>query len=145
MMKTGDSEAHQNTPTMRLYRGMTRPYRVEWLDKEKLLMGTDFTDCPLSALQYARGRNGVLIVVDIPEGSKIKISEALWSLDGSGPKRYLLHGEFFEPYIVGQIPAKELRAEIRKKGMGALTEGDKSRILAWYLDRRISSAAEALL
>jgi hypothetical protein len=123
---------------MRLYRGMTQPYRAEQIDREKLLMGTDFTDCPLTALHYARGRNGVLVVVDIPEEAKIRVSEALWSLDDSGPKRYLLHGAPFDPYVVAQIPAKELRREIRKKGMRALTEGDKSLVLISYLEGRIS-------
>jgi hypothetical protein len=143
-MQAGNTETHLNMAPMRLYRGMTRPYRMERVDKEKLLMGTDFTDCPMTALLYARGRNGVLLVVDIPEDAEIRISEELWFLDGAGPKRYLLHGAPFDPYIVGQIPAKELRAEIRKKGMGALTEGDKSRVLVDYLKRRILSLEKRL-
>lgn len=122
----------------RLYRGLTRPYRPGQVDNEKLFRGMDFTDCPMAALLYARGRNGALLVVDIPADARIRVSEAMWSLDGSGPKRYLLWGGSFDPYVVAQIPAKELRTQIRKKGTRTLPEAAKSRILTSYLEQRIS-------
>jgi len=125
----------------RLYRGLSRTYRPGQLDREKLLQGTNFTDCPMAALAYARGRNGVLLVVDVPENAEIIVSQAIWSLDGSGPKRYMLRGGSFDAYIVAQIPAKELRAEVRKKGVRALPETAKSRILVGYLEKRISGAS----
>jgi len=52
----------------------------------------------------------------------------------------MLWGASFDPYIVAEIPAKELRAEVRKKGVRALPDSDKSRILASYLEQRISGA-----
>jgi hypothetical protein len=91
----------------------------------------------MAALGYARGPNGVLLVVNIPEDATIRVSEAIWPGDGRGPRRYLLWGEPFDPYIVVQIPAKELRAEIRKKGRRALPDDAKSQILARYLEQRI--------
>ena len=95
----------------------------------------------MAALAYARGRNGLLLVVDVPEDAEIVVSEAIWSLDGSGPKRYMLPGGSFDAYIVAQIPAKELRAEVRKKGVRALSDSEKSRILVSYLERRISGTS----
>ena len=53
----------------------------------------------------------------------------------------MLWGGPFDPYIVAEIPAKELRAEVRKKGVRALPDGDKSRILVRYLEQRISGTA----
>ena len=95
----------------------------------------------MAALTYARGRNGVLLVVDVPGEAEIRMSEALWFSDGPGPKRIMLWGAPFDPYIVAEIPAKELRAEVRKKGVRALPDSEKSRILVSYLERRISGTA----
>lgn len=105
------------------------------------MQGTNFTDCPMAALTYARGRNGVLLVVDLPEETDVHKSEALWFSDGPGPKRIMLWGAAFDPYIVAEIPAKELRAEVRKKGVRALSDSEKSRILVSYLERRISGTS----
>ena len=122
----------------RLYRGLSRSYRPGQVDEKALLHGTNFTDCPMSALVYARGRNGVLLVVDVPEDAEIRMSDALWSLDGSGPRRVMLWGCPFDPYIVAQVPAKELRAEVRKKGVRTLPDREKGRILVRYLEQRIA-------
>ena len=92
----------------------------------------------MAALVYARGRNGVLLVVDVPENAEIRMSDAIWSLDGSGPSRVMLWGCPFDPYVVAEVPAKELRAEVRKKGVRALPDCDKNRILVRYLEQRIS-------
>ena len=125
-------------PLTRLYRGLSRSYRAGQVDTKELLHGTNFTDCPMAALVYARGRNGVLLVVDVPEDAEIRMSDAIWSLDGSGPRRVMLWGYPFDPYIVAEVPAKELRAEVRKKGVRALPDSDKSRILVRYIGQRIS-------
>ena len=122
----------------RLYRGLSRSYRPGQVDKKDLFHGTNFTDCPLAALLYAQGRNGVLLVVDVPEDAESRMSDALWSLDGSGPRRVMLRGCPFDPYIVAEVPAKELRAEVRKKGVRALPDSVKSRILVRHLEQRIS-------
>jgi len=128
-------------PVTRFYRGLSRAYRPERVDKVKSMQGTNFTDCPMAALTYARARNGVLLVVDVPEAAEVRISEAMWLSNGPGPKRIMLWGGPFDPYIVAEIPAKELRAEIRKKGVRALPDSDKSLILVRYLAQRISGTA----
>ena len=125
----------------RLYRGLSRAYRLGPFDKVQAMQGTNFTDCPMAALTYARGRNGVLLVVDLPEDTDVHRSEAMWFSDGPGPKRIMLWGAPFDPYIVAEIPAKELRAEVRKKGVRALSDSEKSRILVSYLERRISGTS----
>ncbi len=122
----------------RLYRGLSRAYRPGQVDEKELLHGTNFTDCPMAALAYARGPNGVLLVVDVPEDAEIRMSEAIWSLDGSGPRRVMLRSCPFDPYIVAEVPAKELRAEVRKKGVRTLSDSEKGRILVRYLEQRIS-------
>ena len=131
----------QQGAVIRLYRGLSRAYRPGPFDKVQAMQGTNFTDCPMAALTYARGRNGVLLVVDLPEETDVHKSEALWFSDGPGPKRIMLWGAPFDPYIVAEIPAKELRAEVRKKGVRALSDSEKSRILVSYLERRISGTS----
>jgi hypothetical protein len=54
---------------MRLYRGLKETYKPERVLPG--LSGTDFTDCPFRALQYAQGRNGQLLVVSIPRIGRI--------------------------------------------------------------------------
>jgi hypothetical protein len=53
-------------PVLRLYRGLSRAYKPGPFDKVQAMQGTNFTDCPMAALTYARGRHGVLLVVDVP-------------------------------------------------------------------------------
>lgn len=50
---------------MRLYRGLKEPYRPEKVTPSpgQPVVGTDFTDCPRTALRYAEGRRGVVLVV----------------------------------------------------------------------------------
>lgn len=122
----------------RLYRGLSRPYRPEQVDTKELLHGTNFTDCPMAALAYAPGRNGVLLIVDVPDDAEVGMSDAIWSLDGSGPSRVMLWGCPFDPYIVAEVPAKELRAEVRKRVVITLPDSEKGRILVRYLEQRIS-------
>lgn len=62
----------------RLYRGLSRKHRPD--QETEPLQGTNFTDCPYSALLYARGPRGVLLVVDLPEDGSVRVQEALWSI-----------------------------------------------------------------
>ena len=43
-----------------------------------------------------------------------------------------------DPYIVAEVPARELRAEVRKRGVRTLPDSEKGRILVRYLEQRIS-------
>jgi hypothetical protein len=91
---------------MRLYRGLNEPYRPERVGAgQPRMFGTDFTDCPLTALQFARGRRAVVLVVDADDG-RLRMSEELWP--GVDAKRLMVWGKF-DPFIVATIPAKELR------------------------------------
>jgi len=47
---------------MRLYRGLKNPYRPELVGAgQGSIFGTDFTDCPFTALRYAAGSRGTVI------------------------------------------------------------------------------------
>ena len=75
----------QQGPVTRLYRGLSRPYRNGQLDTERFLQGTNFTDCPMAALTFARGRNGVLLVVDVPEDSEVRMPIRMRQKEQSDP------------------------------------------------------------
>lgn len=64
---------------MRLYRGLKKPYRPELVGAGKgSIFGTDFADCPFTALQYAAGSRGAVIVVDVPDDDRpLRVSEEL--------------------------------------------------------------------
>ncbi len=94
--------------------------------------GTDFTDCPFTALAYATGRKGTVLVLDVPDDHR-RLREELWLHKTAN--RFMIWGDF-EPLVIHQIPAKELRAEVRRKGVVTLPEGDKSMILRRHIDRR---------
>lgn len=49
------------------------------------------------------------------------------------------NGRKFDPYIVAEVPAKELRAEVRKRGVRTLPDSEKGRILVRYLEQRFAS------
>lgn len=127
---------------MRLYRGLTRPYRPEEVETRNLgLGGTDFTDCPYTALLYARGRRGVVIVLDVPatEGiGGIQVLEQPWGA-ADGQRRWMVWGNFDE-HLVAEIPAKELRAQINGRGVKERSFACNSQILKAYIDRRIDES-----
>jgi hypothetical protein len=126
-------------PRRRLYRGLKHRYRREAVGEgQGDLCGTDFTDCPLTALDYAHGRQGVLLVLDVPEAADARVSEEFWFRDG--PRRLMLWGEF-DRFLVAEIPARELRAQIRRKGVVTEPRQYKSQILADYIDRRVAAIA----
>jgi hypothetical protein len=116
---------------MRLYRGLKEPYRPEKVVSPpgQRLCGTDFTDCPLTALRYAHARRGTVIVLDVhPEG--LRLTQEFWL--GMSAKRFKAWGKF-DAFITAVLPAKELRALIRVKGVASA--GDEYQALV--LRRRI--------
>lgn len=126
---------------MRLYRGLKEPYHPDRVgnDEERARGAcptTNFTDCPFTALEYARARRGTVLVVDIPDGAtRPRVSEELWL--GMRARRLMVWGRF-DDFILAEIPAKELRAEVRRKGIAAQSPEYKSAILRDRIARRLS-------
>jgi len=127
---------------MRLYRGLKEPYRPERVapTPEQSIITTDFTDCPFTALQYARAPRGVLIVLDVPTEvmDSIKFSEELW-LGMGAAKRFMAWGKF-DRFISAILPAKELRAAIRVKGVASAGDEYKAALLKMRTQERIDQA-----
>lgn len=119
-------------PILRLYRGLKEPYDSARVSGVRHA-GTDFTDCPYTALLYATSVKGTLLVLDVPKG-EARVSEELW-LDRRA-KRFMFWGAF-DRFIVTQIPAKELRVQVRRKGIVTASDEEKAMVLRRYLrDRR---------
>ena len=121
---------------IRLFRGLREPYDSARVGVAEVPSGTDFTDCPHAALVYASGRKGVLLVLDVPDGAA-HVSEEDWG--DCKAKRLMVWGKF-DKFIVAEIPAKELRAEVRRKSNVTATDVDKS----WILRTRIAERLEAV-
>ncbi|MBI2950280.1 MAG: hypothetical protein HYY23_21825 [Verrucomicrobia bacterium] len=130
------------TGAVRLYRGLSKQFNPNEVGERQQsgMTGTNFTDCPYAALLYARGTKGTVLVLDVtpeelararPRG--IRVTKELWSLDGSGPRRYMIWGRF-EGILTAGIPATKLRAEIRRKGVRAQPGEVKSRILKRFIE-----------
>jgi len=104
---------------MRLCRGLTKQYRPDYVGKgsEGRWCGTDFSDCPYAALGFAQGTRGVVLLLDVPREAfaSHRVTEELWGFNKSDPKRWMVWGRFGR-WLVAEIPAKELRAQVRKKG-----------------------------
>ena len=108
---------------MRLYRGLKETCRSE--QRPAGLVGVYFTDCPSSAALYAYGRRGQVLVLDIPDDeAQLRVRKA----------ERLIARERFDDYIVGIIPAKELRRRARARAIGAMPDSYKSDILKWAID-----------
>ena len=123
---------------MRLYRGLTKRYSPAEVRsrQQETHNGTDFTDCPFTALSHATGRHGVVLVVDVPADAGLAVTEELWL---TGPeKRFVIWGTF-DPWLTVVIPAKELRAEVRRKGIAGLSRADKARVLVQAIERRLDA------
>jgi hypothetical protein len=118
--------------TPRLYRGLKGPY-----DPTRAIVqgasGVDFTDCPFTALSYATGRRGVLLVVDVNDGTA-RVSEEFWL--NRGARRFMIWTSFAD-LVIAEMPAKELRAQIRRRGIVTASHEDKAMILGTYIERRI--------
>ena len=112
---------------MRLYRGLKEPYRPEKVIRNHgQLTGTDFTDCPYTALQYAQGQRAVVLVLDVPAETR-RVTEELWL--GVSARRFMVWGKF-DDMVVAMLPAKELRARVRVKGVVAASDEFKARVLS---------------
>jgi hypothetical protein len=114
-----------------LYRGLKTPYRPERVGADSLYSGTDFTDCPFTALQYASTPCGVVLVLEVPAGAPLRISEELWV--GPRARRLMVWGRF-DQLVARIVPAKELRAQVRRKGVVGQGDAYKSSVLARYID-----------
>ena len=128
---------------MRLYRGLKERYRPERVvpTPERTLVTTDFTDCPLTALRYAGAPRGVVLVLDVPTEviNARKFTEELWVGMG-GAKRFMAWGKF-DKFITAVVPAKELRAVIRVKGVAASGDEYKTALLKRRIQERLDEAA----
>jgi hypothetical protein len=120
---------------MRLYRGLKTPYRPERVGGTGRFFGTDFTDCPFTALQYASGRGGEVLVLDVDPEAGPKISEELWP--GTRARRLMVWGRFDE-LLAGIFPAAQLRAEVRRKGIASRPDEYKAYVLESFIDKELS-------
>lgn len=127
---------------MRLYRGLRERYRPELIvpTPGTTPVGTDFTDCPLTALRYANAPRGVVLVLDVPteviDGRKF--TEELW-LGMGRAKRFMAWGRFDE-FITAVLAAKELRALVRVKGVASLGDEYKAALLRRTIKDRLDEA-----
>ena len=125
-----------NITCRRLYRGLKQPY-----DPARTTVigasGVDFTDCPLTALMYAVGRRGTVLVVDVDEGTA-RVTEELWL--NQGAKRFMFWGSSFKDHVIAQIPATELRAQIRRRGIVTASPPEKALILQRYIASRLQAS-----
>ncbi|CAN5228436.1 hypothetical protein BH11MYX1_BH11MYX1_08490 [soil metagenome] len=101
---------------MRLYRGLKNPYRPELVHSARR-SGTNFTDCPATALRYAQGSRGVLIVVDInvdydENAGPTRVTKELW-LERQA-SRFMIWGRF-DDVITTLLAAKDLRTRLRRE------------------------------
>jgi len=121
---------------MRLYRGLKNPYHPERVALRRA-SGTDFTDCPAIALHYAHGSRGVVLVVDIDPDEHIpsaKLSQELWLVPDA--KRFMLWGRF-DQFLAAAIPAKDLRAQLRLRGVRNASDENKAVILRAFIAREL--------
>lgn len=130
-----DALAGMTPKPLRLYRGLTRPYDRARVQPARS-GGTDFTDCPFTALRYATGRRGVVLVLDVPEGHR-RVSEELWMV--SSARRFMFWGAFDE-LLVAELAAKELRAHVRRKGVAAASDEYKAAVLRRAIKERLQGS-----
>ena len=94
--------------------------------------GGVFHGLPSSAALYAYGRRGQVLVLDIPDDeAQLRVRKA----------ERLIARERFDDYIVGIIPAKELRRRARARAIGAMPDRYKSDILKWAIDDALRRAS----
>lgn len=111
---------------MRLYRGLKEPYLSEKVGRGVgRMFGTDFTDCPFAALRYAQGRRAVVLVLEVGEG-ELRVSEETWP--DADARRLMVWGRF-DDFIVATIPARDLRAHVRRKGVVTSSDSHKAFVL----------------
>jgi hypothetical protein len=84
----------------------------------------------------------VLLVVDVPQDVREwRLSEEYWF--DSAAKRYMIWGAF-DDIITHVYPAKELRAQVRQKGVAGETDEYKATVLRQYIDRTLASCPSLL-
>ena len=83
-------------------------------------------------MSYAAGAKGAVMAIDINTTGK-HVSEGLWV--GPKIKRYLVRQ--YQDFVVAVIPAKELRVQIRGKGVASTTDEYKAEVLRAYVEPRI--------
>jgi hypothetical protein len=132
--------------TMRLYRGLKNPYRSELVNRTRHA-GTDFTDCPATALLYARSSRGVLLAVDVDidddQAVPARVTKELW-LDKSS-SRFMLWGRF-DDLIVASFLAKDLRTRLRRERLRNAAHASKAYALRAIIEDelRVRSLREKL-
>jgi hypothetical protein len=122
---------------MRLYRGLKNSYRPERVDLTRRTGGTDFTDCPAVALRYAQGSRAVVLVVDIDPNvhlASARLTQEFWFVDDA--KRFMLWGRF-DQFLAAIIPAKDLRAQIRLRGLRNARDDAKAPLLRAFIGREL--------
>jgi hypothetical protein len=126
--------------SMRLYRGLKNPYRPGLVVTSRLASGTDFTDCPATALLYAQGSRGVLLVVDIDTDDKTslrtRVTKELWL--GAESERFMLWGRF-DDRITAIFSAKDLRTRLRQERLRNAAHAAKSYALRAIIDDELRS------
>ena len=126
---------------MRLYRGLKNPYRSELVNRTRHA-GTDFTDCPATALLYARSSRGVLLAVDVDidddQAVPARVTKELW-LDKSS-SRFMLWGRF-DDLIVASFPAKDLRTRLRRERVRNAAHASNAYALRAIIDDELRSRA----
>ena len=127
---------------------MKHPYDPEKVGGRQMgpTFGTDFTDCPYTALTYANTRRGVVLVVDVSADER-RLTREDWLC--SDAKRYMVWGHF-DDLIKAEVPAKELRSRLRVKGIWGAGPEDKSMVLRHALEGIVAgkpglAAAQAFL
>jgi hypothetical protein len=122
---------------MRLYRGLKNPYRPSASTRLDGRAGTDFTDCPAVALRYAQGSRAAVLVVDIDPGEHLasaKLTQEFWFVRDA--KRFMLWGRF-DQFITAIIPAKDLRTQVRLRGLRNALDDAKAPLLRAFIDREL--------
>jgi hypothetical protein len=78
------------------------------------------------------------LVLDIPEEmAEVRVRKQFWLDDKA--ERLMVWGRF-DDYIAAILPAKELRARVRAKGMAAMPDSYKSDVLKGAIDEALRQA-----
>ena len=75
-----------------------------------------------------------MLVLDVPVGGP-RVREELWL--GTSAKRFMIWGTF-DDSILAELPAKELRAHVRRKGVVAASDEYKALVLRRAIAERLS-------
>lgn len=119
---------------MRIYRGLKESFKAE--KQPQGLSGADFTDCPWTALSYARGSKGIVLVMDLPETGGPWVSEELWF--NQDARRLMVWGRS-EKWITAIIAAKHLRAYIKRSRMSTWPDRSKGRVLTQHIEELLDA------